>query len=317
MLLSRLIKLLSTGLFLSFIAYSSGFAQCCSSGSPADASAFAGLSGKNNLRSTVFYRYQFSDNYYEGKVKYTGPSLLLNSTYQYTGIMAAYGLSKLITLEYEMGYFIEKSQRFNIKPDPVELSGTGLSHGMISCKYGLYLNKGSNIECTIGAGLKFPFRFNPQYVDNVMLPRDIQPSTGAFGLAPQLYLSKGLPAIGLRICSVSKFELNAVNKDQYRYGNFLMTSIFVSKKILPDLFGLLQLRCDMRGKDIEDGESVVNTGNTITYLSPQVNYIIKGNWYLALMGYVPVYRNYSGRQLSPAYSMAISLTHDINCCKKQ
>jgi len=302
-------------LFLFIVSYQNIFAQCCSSGSPAGASTFVGLLNKKDIRVIAFYRSSFSNTYYKGATKVTDYNILKNSSFNYSGLTIGYGISKRFTAEYEMGYFISKIQRYDLKPEYV-LKGFGLSNGSVSIKYGAYVKPAKNIELTIGAGLKFPFRMEQQYVDNVLLPRDIQPSTGAFGLTTQLFFNKGFPDITLRIFTLNKFEINGTNRDDCKYGNLFMNSIFVSKKIAMNFFGVVQFRSENRQKDIEDGATKDNTGNEIIFISPQLSYSIAGQWHLAAMTDIPVYKNYIGKQLTPKYSFAVSLTRDFNCCKK-
>ena len=50
-------------------------------------------------------------------------------------------------------------------------------------------------------------------------------------------------------------------------------------------------------------------------VSPQLNYAIASKWNLSLMTDIPVFKNYNGKQLTPAYSVAIGLTRDFDLGK--
>ncbi|MFA4852498.1 MAG: hypothetical protein WC599_08270 [Bacteroidales bacterium] len=299
--------------FAFIIPCSPAFSQCCSSGSPTGASTFIGLLNKNTLHVISFYRNSFSDVYYKGSVKDTDYAFVKNSSFDYVGLSVGYGLTKKITAEYEMGYFISKIQRYNLTPEYL-LKGYGLSNGSILLKYGLLVKPAKNIEITAGTGIKFPFTMEPQYVNNVKLPRDIQPSTGAFGFTSQLFFNKGFPSITLRVFSLNKYEINGANSEDYRYGNFLMNSLFISKKICNNFFGIIQFRSDNRQPDRYNKVVFVNSGSEVIFVSPHLSYSISGKWHIDILTDFPVYKNYVGKQLTPKYSYAISLTRDFNNC---
>jgi hypothetical protein len=303
------------------------YAQCCSSGSPAGASTFVGLLNKKTIRVITFYRNNFSDSYYSGTKKETSFTYLKNTSLKFTGLTIGYGLTKRFTAEYEMGYFISKVQRFEFPNDISRtVEGFGLGNGFVSVKYGAYVKPARNIELTVGAGLKFPFSQQPQFVDNVIIPRDLQPSTGVFGITGLLFFNKGFPAITLRVFSLNKYELNGSSKYdfstgkynadyKYKYGNMIMNSVFISKKILNNFFGVVQFRSENRQPDYVNAVLEKNTGSEVLYISPQLSYSIAGLWHVAAMADYPVYKNYTGKQMTPKYSLALSLTRDFNCCK--
>jgi hypothetical protein len=153
-------------------------------------------------------------------------------------------------------------------------------------------------------------------VDNVQLNRDIQPSTNAFGTNGMLFFNIGFPAITLRLFTINRYEYNFPDKVDYKYGNILLNSVFVSKKIMKYFFGILQVRNEYKTRDNYKGTDEVNTGYDILYLSPQLSYSIVGKWNVTLVCDIPVYKNYNGRQLTPKYAFALSLTRDFNLGRK-
>jgi hypothetical protein len=317
-------------LFALLILFPTGiFAQCCSSGSPAGASTFVGLLNKKDLRVIAFYRNNYSDTYFQGTSKDNTPTFLKNTALKFAGLTLGYGLTKRVTVEYEMGYFISKVQRYEFTSDKITtVEGFGFGNGFVSAKYGVYVKPANNIEVTVGAGVKFPFSKQPQFVDHVIIPRDLQPSTGVYGMTGLFFFNKGFPEISLRVFSLNKFELNGAsrydfstgkyNADyRYKYGNMLMNSIFVSKKIMTNFFGVVQFRSENRQADHVNSVLEKNTGNEIIYVSPQLSYSIAGSWHVAVMGDYPIYKNYTGKQLTPKYSWALSLTRDFHTCKER
>ena len=195
--------------------------------------------------------------------------------------------------------------------------GYGLSNGGVNLKYGVYVNPVKQIEFTAGAGFRYPFTTNPQMMDNgTEVTRDLQPSTNAFGANGMLFFNIGFPAVTMRLFTINRYEYNFPDKVDYKYGNILLNSVFVSKKIVKYLFAILQVRNEYKTHDNIDGIDVANSGYDIVYMSPQLSYSIVGKWNVTLVCDVPVYKNYNGKQLTPKYAMALSLTRDFNFGKK-
>jgi hypothetical protein len=303
-------------LFLLVSLFSSelSFSQCCSTGSPVGASVYVGVLDKNSLRLITYYRHNYSDTYYEGKSKTTDNTALKSSNYNFSGIALGYGITKRLTLETDLGYFFNKKQVFQ-HIDYAE-KGYGLSTGGVTFKYGALVKPARQFELTVGAGFRYPLSSDPQVVDGVQLSRDVQPSTNAFAVSGMLFLNKGFPTLKMRLFSLNRFDHNYDDKLNYKYGDMLINSLFVSKLIVKYCTAILQLRSEYRWKDTDNSEIRPNTGNYLIILSPQLNYAIAGKWNLSLLGDIPIFKNYNGKQLTPAYSVAVGLTRDFNLAGK-
>ena len=297
-------------------------AQCCSTGSPVGASVYVGVLGKHYLRGISYYRHSFSDTYYENDHKSTENNQLSNSSFNFAGIAVAYGVTKRLTIEIDAGYYFDKTQ--NYKHIEYQAKGYGLSNGSLIFKYGSIIRPVQQIELTTGFGVRFPFTTNPQVVDGVQLNRDIQPSTNAFGVSEMIFFNKGFPSISLRLFSINRYEYNFADKSNYKYGNSLLNSIFVSKKIATYFFGIIQVRSEWKTNDkdlahtnTEGGNEVLNSGYVLVTLSPQLSYSVAGKWNVTAVYDIPFYKYYNGKQLTPKYSFALSLTRDFDLGKKQ
>jgi hypothetical protein len=283
-------------------------------GSPAGASTFVGVLAKNHLRFIAFYRHNYLDTYYEGNKPSEIPTLLKKSYFNYTGLTLSYGITKRLTAEADLGYFINKTQVYDLAEDNI-VKGYGLSNGNLTFKYGAHIKPQKQIELTFGLGLKFPFSGKPLYVNGSRLVIDLQPSSNAFGLSGHLIFSKDFPGISMRLLSVNKYEYNFANPDHYRFGSSITNSVFLSKKIVKNLFGVLQLRNEYRFMDYTT-RSESSTGGEVMILSAQISYSLFSKWHIAGLFDYPFYKNYNGRQLTSMYSFAFSLTRDLNLNKK-
>jgi hypothetical protein len=283
-------------------------------GSPAGASTYVGVLAKNHFRFIAFYRYNYLDTYYEGNKPSKMPSLLKKSFFNFAGLTLSYGITKRLTVDADLGYFINKTQVYegvDYRP-----RGYGLSNGNITFKYGAYIKPAKQMELTVGLGCKFPFSTKPLYVDNTRLVIDLQPSSNAFGLSGHLIFSKDFPAISMRLMTVNKYEYNFANADHYQFGSSITNSIFLSKKIVKNLFGVLQVRNEYRFKDYTTKLEPA-TGGEVMILSAQISYSILCKWHVAGLFDFPFYKNFNGRQLTSKYSFAFSLTRDLDFNKKQ
>jgi hypothetical protein len=309
-------------LLISLNSTKTTFSQCCSTGSPVGASVYVGVLSKNTLRVVGYYRYNYSDTYYHNAETSNENTALKYASYNFSGIGFGYGLTKRLTLEADFGYFFNKTQQFNdiiSEADSAnhgKVKGYGLSNGGITLKYGAYVNPAKQAEITLGAGFRYPFTMEPQLVDGVQLNRDVQPSTNAFAASGMFFFNKGFPAITLRLFSINRYDYNFEGNNGYKYGNILLNSVFVSKKIAKYFFGILQIRSEWKTNDQDNGENVVNSGFVLLTLSPTLSYSIVGEWNLTMLCDIPVYKNYNGLQMTPKYSFAVSLSRDFNLGRK-
>ncbi|MGE5425147.1 MAG: hypothetical protein ACM3N9_07265 [Syntrophothermus sp.] len=311
-------KILIAVFILFLFIPSFNYAQCCSTGSPVGASVNVGVLSRKNLRVILFYRNSYSDRYYKGNEK-TENTFLKNAYYNFSGITFGYGITRRLTAEADFGYFFNKTQVLKIN-DYAE-TGYGLSNGGLTFKYGFVEKPLRQIELVGGIGVRYPFSFEPQMKDGHTLNPDVQPSTHAFGISGLVFFNKGFPDLTLRIFSINKYDYNFANQDNYRYGNILMNSVFASKKIVNNLFGILQIRSEWKSHDYyESLEGNIlkreNSGYELVTVTPQISYSIAGKWNLSVLYDIPVYKyyNYSNNlvQLTPRYSFAVSLSHDFN-----
>jgi hypothetical protein len=288
-----------------------GNAQCCSPGNPVSGSGNVGIVDQHSLRNITFYRQNLSDTYYsEDKIsdaEFQGTKAM----YRYIGEILSYGLLKRLTLEVELGYFINK-----VKEDKFQtIRDSGISTAVAGVKY-CFLKSISHWEITGGLSAKIPF--SQKSTSNIFgpIPADIQASTGAFGIVGQVFVAKAIPDRGLKFIVLNRYEHNYRNLIKYHFGDVLFTSVFVSKGFPKHPFFkhiniMAQIRNEYRtaDKDLNLKESEIgNTGGDITFSGLQFTYTFKPDWAVSLGADAPVYRKYNDRQLSPKYALSLTIT---------
>jgi len=321
-------KLIFFLILLSFF-YIDLYSQCfSSSGNPIGGTANMGTVNKKTIRISSFYKHACADKYFSGdeRTDYN----LKKARYNYIGTLLGYGLSDKITIEAELGYFVNKIQEypmFSIDPD----TGRGLSNAVISGKFNLYSNKEKRFEITAGIGGRIPLQSFAIQQNNNDLSIDVQPTMGSYGIVAQLFLIKENSFKGLRYFLINRFEYNFKNKEdyfmnnvQYKFGSVYYTSFFVSKHLwLPWTTGdgiwtvIFQLRNEIKAKRIQNNEIVPASGACLFYVAPQLNVTIHKKWNVSFMFDYPIYQYYNETQLGINYSFLINLTRDISFTKEK
>jgi hypothetical protein len=287
-------------------------AQCFSSaGNPVGGSNNMGVLDKGTLSVVGYYRYSNSDRFFEGS-KISDIRLIRNARYSFLGSLIAYGVSNKFTVESEVGYFINKVKTYSV-PDGYSLCGAGLTNAVLSGKYQFYFNPEKKIEFSAAAGIKFPFTLNSLSVENVRLPFDLQPSTSTFGCVLQAYLIKEHSFTGMRYFLYSRAEVNATNRDGYRFGNVMVNSIYISRHLIRTsswpVSGtvILQIRNEIRGRSSINQEVEPASGSVKFFLTPQINLSFHEKTNLSFLVDFPVYQTYQNAQIADKFSFAVVL----------
>jgi hypothetical protein len=293
---------------LLIIGYSATLqAQCCSPGNPIGGTANVGTVDARAFRALAFLRHSYSDTYYEGtqKAGFQGTT----ARYYYLGSVLAYGLTRRLTVETELGFFLNKQKTSEGVP---EEETSGLSNSVVTLKYSLWKDVFREWEVTAGAGLRFPLT-KSLALDETGFPlsMDVQPSTGAMGFVGQVLLYKGFLPEGWRFFLLNRYEQNAANNIDYRFGQALTSTLFVSRKINLHWTGILQLRNEWRDIDTWEDIPLNTTGGNVVSVSPQLNYTIAQKWNVSVLVDVPVWRRYNLAQLGAKYAVAVNVVRDF------
>ncbi len=289
-------------------------AQCLSSVNPVGGTNNLLVLEKNSLRIISFYKYGQGKQYYEGN-SVSDFDLIKKAYYNYLSASVGYGLSWKTTIELETGYFFNKTQIYNLEND-YRLSGHGLSNFIFSLKHSLYSNPFKRIYITGAAGAKIPASRSLQWDNNVKLPAEVQPTIGAFGAVFTSSFVKENSETSMRYFLTNRVELNAPNKESYNPGTSVYTSLYLSRHLkarwLKDNWtAIIQLRNEIRGTDQIDGRDKESSGSTLFFVAPQLNYVLKNNWYLSAMIDIPVYQHFNGTQLGAGTGVTFILSRTL------
>ncbi len=308
--MSRKIFLL-IGLLLGCLVISK--AQCLSSVNPVGGTNNLLVLEKNSLRIISFYKHGQGSRYYEGSSQ-SDFDLINKAFYNYLSASIGYGLTWKTTLEIESGYFFNKTQNYNLNPS-YSLKGEGLSNLVAMVKHSIYSDHFHRFYITGAAGGKIPFSRTLQWENNVKLPVEVQPTIGAYGGVFSTSVVKENSESGVRFFLTNRLEINAPNKEDYKLGSSLYSSLYISKHLMfpwlkDDWTAILQIRNELRGVDKIEGKEKESSGSNLFFIAPQINYVLKDNWYLSAMVDIPVYQHFNGTQLGadPGFTFIVSRT---------
>ncbi|MFA6571787.1 MAG: hypothetical protein WCT77_11205 [Bacteroidota bacterium] len=256
-----------------------------------------GVLKKGNFRASAFYVYSYGNDYYANDSK-TNQGVLKEFSTSFLGFNFGYGINEDLTAEAELYSYPDKTQDYYY----FKFESSGFSHISLNLKYNIISLRSKELEWTIGAGGKIPFSTGTD-----LLPAAIQPSTGAYGFIVQSFLHKGFKDIGLHLILANRLENNFENKDEYQYGYSAVNSLFITKSIIDNLAGVLEIRGDTRTRDKRYGDYIPDSGNNTIILSPQIGYSFSG-FSFSIMYDFPVYKYYFGRQLTKDYSAGAAIS---------
>lgn len=293
--------------FILFSVITTAHSQCGCIGGAAvgGSSVFGGTSNigvlsEGTARATASIIHSYGNKYFTGSKLASSEKVGTVEEYSavYSGLMIGYGITDKLTFDFELGFFPNKMQDFGT----YKLSGSGFSHSTIYGKYNLYSNKYDQIFWSVGLGAKLPLE-----TDYQNLPQNIRTSNGAFGAVLLNYFHKGFIESEMNLIMINRIDINAENNSDYQYGTSFINSAFVTKSIIEDLTGILEIRSDVKLRDRYLDEEVMTSGWNNVILSPQINYSFS-DFNVSAFYDIPVYKYYNDTQLTNKQNIGISLT---------
>ena len=312
-----IIKSIILLLFLLVINQQS-FAQCCAAGSPSTTNNLASDAENGIFNFSLSHRYSFSDTYYKG-TQITDYQYYKNSNYNFTNFLLSYSFSKNLSASGEIGYFENKSfvipisvsQDYNIK-------SKGFADAMFSLNYRLYYSEKFKFSVSTFEKFTLPVGQFGVEQDGVILPIDIQPSSGSFRFAQGLILSKTFRNDKLSLYSVNMYESSQrIESVNYKYGDLWMFSMGGNYQISKRLSAKLMFRTMHRTqsfdfKQKESLQKITASGGDYFYSIPEISYQPNPNYSLSLLAEIPLYRNLNGTQMANKYAIELKMSAKID-----
>lgn len=270
---------------------------------PISSAANVGTMDKNTLRLTAFYRYTYGDQFYYGTDP-VGFGYEEKIYFNYFALNTIYGITQRLSVEADFGFFHYLSENLC---NPNE-RGTDLSNMAISAKYNLINSKKHKFELTLGAGGKIPLARREVEFEGFAMP-----VSSAYGAIFQSVIRKDFFAGKLRTMLYNRYELNSINPDDYVYGNSIISSLIFAAPIYNKFSSAIEFTNDVRNQDRFIDEKVRNTGMTYYNAVPHISYSNQ-DWAFDFSVSVPIYRDFTGTQLSNKFitSLSASKTFDFN-----
>ncbi len=293
-------------------------AQCCAAGNPVCDDGTPGSSGKNLLEISLLYQYSFSDVYYEGN-NISDYEYIDNSHYNFLSLNIKYGITKRLKALADIGYYIDKAQSFTF--GHFERNGYGLGDGSLGLQYSL-LNSSNNLfNIYPSFRMVFPIGQFDQKDGVVVLPIDIQPSSGSFKYNMGITFSRRFKNSKFALFSSNTLEISQrinTERTNYKYGNLYNFSISGSYKHNTNFSGRMIVRYMLRERASDYKNEKINaTGGKVLYVTPQISYTFFDNWNTSVSWEQPVYKYMNGIQLTNKWAILVKVSRAINLGRKR
>ncbi len=274
------------------------------------------------LNISSSYMYSFSGTYYKGTEKLD--KKYIESNFDYASLALSYGLSRALRITADIGYYFDKSQTF-VNSDYTRLA-QGISDATVGFNFKAYDSDDGMFDIAQSAKVTIPVgQFNQEY-DGVILPIDLQPSSGNYRYNLGVIFSKRFSESPFSLMSFDSFEMSQAieTKNTYhKYGNLYNLSLMGICNISPFFTGFLQVRYEIRDRALSGTTSsaagayqysyINSSGGVIAYVSPQISVNVLNGWMFSLQYNYPFYKNVYGlEQLTNRNSISLSLSRSIN-----
>ncbi len=231
----------------------------------------------------------------------------------YSSADFSYGVTDRLKFSAEIGYFFAKAQYFIFDQNR---NATGLGDLVIGSQYLVYKNTKRSFNIFPRFRLTIPVGTFDKVDGSVMLPIDIQPSSGSFKYHFGLLFSKLYMGGKLAFFLDNSFEISQrieTSRTNYKYGNLISNSLYAGYKFTLNLTFALQLRSQYREKASDKNKELINaTGGHVMFISPQLRYNFYKTWNVSLKYDYPFYKNMNGTQLTNNYVLSLRISKSIN-----
>ena len=266
---------------------------------------------------SLLYLHSYSSVYYEGDSR-SDYKYIDYSYFDYSSLRLSYGITNRLKVRAEIGYFFSKAQTFDFGYDR---SANGFGDLILGVQYNVYQNKPLMIDIFPSFDFTIPVGRFDQMNGPVVLPIDIQPSSGSFKYNGGLLISKrflsGKVAVFLSGNAEFSQRINT-ERTNYKYGNLYNVSAYGSYTFFRNFTAALQVRTMVRDRASDEDKQKINaTGGTYVFLTPQARYTFFKYWSVGFLFELPVYKYVNGKQLTNDYAFSFRFSRTINFNKKK
>ena len=305
-------------LLLFLVCNGTVFSQCCTSGCCAPGTANFGVLEKGDLLVFSFFKRNYSDKYFQGD-RPVNFNYLTNDYSDYSGLSFSYGITDKLTVQGSLGYFINKTENFNI---PVigqqQLFGSGFADAELYAKYNVFQSKNEVFSITLSGGAKIPTGPYKLRVDNVQLTRDVQPGTGAYAGVFTFYaMVKPFKDKKKSIMFNSRTDYNGVNPQGYQYGVTNTNTLSTAFKLYKEVSFIAMFRNENHDLDKVNKVGLFSSCSSRLFIAPGISINMGHDLSFSVYGDFPVYQYYGGIQLAAKYAYSIALIKVFELHKKE
>lgn len=290
---------------------------CCTSGTPILGSLEMSSGKTGELRLGLTYERNVLRDIYEGVSE-----LVDNTRERMTESVLFelnYGLTRSITIT-TLFTFVNQS-RF-IRPLIGAQNHTisrGISDAVALIKYNIInLDMLSQMQLSLGAGIKAPLGKSDVMSNGLLLPADMQPGSGSWDIMLWGYFSQAnLAQLPINIYLNISYKLNSTNErfgrgtGGYSFGNEFITNLGLGYRTDTIVDYSLLLRFRNTVPDKFNLSEIPNTGGDWLYIVPGINFKLGGALTTRLSGQIPIFRNLSGTQLTTSYTASVSFYYSF------
>jgi len=304
------------------------FAQCCGGGggSPIAGGASQGVLLDKQMEVNSNFQYINTTKFLSSDKPDTNFMDSYNSKYIYTRL--AYGLSKKLTVSFETGYWINKTQIGLHKIDTN--SSTGIGDIIIFPRYDIFkISKNSKLtELTVGLGFKIPLgsyndslkKIEPFSGQTYYIPKTlaVQTSSGAQDIIFYLFFVRGNSVKKLNFFVNTIYIKKGWNPLGEKIGNYASVGLFASKTMFKNWGITMQLKGEWVDK-MKLNKNILlyaypnynpeATGFRKLFFVPQISYNLKGKFTFYLLSEFPLYQYMFNTQISSQHQMTFGVTY--------
>jgi hypothetical protein len=289
-------------------------AQCCAAGNPITTNYNSGSCLTNTFGISLYYQHSYSNTYFEGN-KVSDFEYIKDSYFDFTSMNISYTLFQNFNINADIGFFFDKTQNFDFgNGAKFDRMAQGIGDASVGCLYTVNLLDDNSFSLSPSIRATLPVGQFDQKDGAVVLPIDIQPSSGNFKYEFGLTLAKIISG-DLTLLSANTFEFSQrieTERTNYKYGNLYNVSLIGIYKIIPDLSAICQFRTQIREKSSDKDRNLINsTGGIVVFFTPQLSFNIMNDLSLNIQYELPIYKDMNGIQLTNNYAFGMRISKII------